>query len=153
MKTRTLFCLLPLLLAACATHPDARLGAADTIIPSEAVMRAADAAPQGVRGTFAMQVRASGVDHGITYLNSEKDYRDQRNLSIAVAPQAAQALEARFHAPLSQALVGQDIVVHGAARRVKIWFSSQGQPTDKYYYQTHVVVETADQLQLAAPRG
>ncbi|SEM27072.1 hypothetical protein SAMN05428989_3576 [Pseudoxanthomonas sp. GM95] len=150
MKTRMLFALLLPLLAACATHPDARLGNADTIAPRQAIERAADAAPKVVTGTFAMPVRATGMQHGITFLNSEADYRDQRNLTIAITPMAAQALEDRFDAPLSKALVGKDIVVKGAARRVKIYFiDDDGKATDKYYYQTHVQVTAADQLQLA----
>ncbi|MGN0861908.1 MAG: hypothetical protein ACI4N1_01125, partial [Stenotrophomonas koreensis] len=55
--------------------------------PSMAVMLAAAAGPgRGVDGVFALTVRASGSDRGQLYLNSERDYRNPRNLSIALTP-------------------------------------------------------------------
>ncbi len=83
-------------LAACATTPT--LGQENRIEPREAILAAADAAPRSVPGIFAMRVAATGRVGGRVYLNSEADYRDQRNLSIAIAPAAARDLARRHGA-------------------------------------------------------
>lgn len=134
-------------LASCtARAPMAALG--DGISPSAAVQLAAAVPERGVEGRFPMTVRAAGRTR-VLHLNSEEDYRDQRNLSIAVSPAAEAALAARLGKPPIEAMVGRDIVVTGRARRVRIeLFLDDGTPTDKYYYQTHVVVTDADRIAL-----
>ncbi len=87
------------------------------------------------------------------FLNSEVDYRDQRNLTVAVAPTAVAALQARLGGDPRVALKGRDIVVTGSAMRIRIVFSANGQPTDKYYYQTHVRVSDADQIVVETHAG
>ena len=142
--------LLTAILAGCAqTQNSASEG--KLISPPQAVFMAATAAPEMVPGDFALQVRAAGRADGNVYLNSELDYRDQRNLSIAIAPLAQADLEKRYGQPPDQFFSGKAIVVHGAARRVKIFFLADGLPTDKYYYQTHVAVYDASQIALAEP--
>ncbi|MCD9097497.1 hypothetical protein LU699_08635 [Luteimonas fraxinea] len=116
--------------------------------PAQAIQLAADAAPRGAAGTFSMQVNAIGHQDGATYLNSETDYRDQRNLTVALTPAAARQLELRLGEPLAVALEHKRILVQGAATRVRINFTTAGQPTGKYYYQTHVRVTDAAQIQL-----
>ena len=93
-----------------------------------------------------MTVQATGTQDGQVYLNSELDYRDQRNLTVALSPIAAMHLHARLGADLLIALKGRDIVVTGAARRVQIFFFADGRRSDKYYYQTHVNVTSAEQV-------
>jgi hypothetical protein len=123
--------------------------AAGVLTPPQAVMAAANAAPAGVPGTFWLIVRGAGTQGGRFYLNSEADYRDQRNLTIDIDPQAARALEVRYGDNPLRFFAGKPIVVRGSARRVKIYFLSDGRPTDKYYYQTHVGVTYPDQIRLA----
>lgn len=82
------------------------------------------------------------------HLNSEDDYRDQRNLSIVLEYTAVQELAAQLGAPPEIALKGKQILVSGTARRVKIVFVADGKPTDKYYFQTHVVVTRASQIRV-----
>ncbi|SEN35777.1 hypothetical protein SAMN05192583_2593 [Sphingomonas gellani] len=118
----------------------------DDMVPEQAVMRAAQAAPHGVPGSFRFRVQATGRQDGRLFLNSEADYRDQRNLSVAVLPAAQVGLESRFGTPLDTVLKGRDIRVDGEAMRVRIDFTADGAPTGKYYYQTHVVVRHADQI-------
>ena len=124
------------------------------IDPSQAVQLAAASPRAGVTGVFAMTVKATGKTSRVPtspvmlHLNSELDYRDQRNLSIAVAPAAAEELAARLGSPPETALKGKQILVTGTARRTRIVFISEGKPTDNYYYQTHVAVTTASQIQV-----
>lgn len=134
-----------LLVASCATTPR------HALTPVQAVFAAATAAPGATGGVFEFTVRATGRDGDCLYLNSEADYRDQRNLSIAVLPAVQQGLEQRF-GPLATGLVGRTISVRGAARRVRIDFTDAGSPTGKYYYQTHVVVGAPGQIEVLPAR-
>lgn len=137
-----------LLLASCQSGPVApNLAAAPGMTAAQAVMAAADAAPRGVPGHFAMVVRRAEMVGPRLFLNSEADYRDQRNLSIAVQPHALAGLRGRFGKDLRAALVGRDIRVRGVARRVRIGiFKNNGRATRLYYYQTHVVVDSVEQI-------
>ena len=153
MKTSVIACGLVLSLAAgCASVP-ASTDAASSITPERAVLLAATAAPAGYGGVFAVRVQAVGTQNGNIYLNSEADYRDQRNLSVAITPSAAKELTARLGAPPNVALYGKRILVKGLASRVTIYFIADGKPTDKYYYQTHVHVSDANQIQLVGQDG
>ena len=126
------------------------------IVPIEAVQLAAAAAPDnGVQGTFLISVKASGDDKKRNlFLNSELDYRDQRNLTVAIERSAVAELEAKYGGNLKTYFIGKQILVTGIARRVTIYF---GKPRvsavnfklrNKYYYQTHVSVMSADQIVL-----
>ena len=118
------------------------------LAPQEAVMKATDAAPRGVYGVFEFDVsRAEQVGPNF-FLNSEKDYRDQRNLSIAIGPRARDALLKQLGGDLRSGLVGKKIRVFGYAKRIKIGFTVKGRFTDKYYYQTHVPIGDARQIEI-----
>ena len=120
------------------------------LTPVEAVIKAADAAPRGVYGVFELRVsRAEQVGPNY-FLNSEKDYRDQRNLSISIGPRALAALRAKHGDNLKTALMGKTIRVLGNAPRVKVDFYSFGKRTDKYYFQTHVPIADARQIEIVS---
>jgi len=150
MKKRIVMGLLALaLLGGCASNstpvPQADSTSSWTT-PRQAIFLAADAAPAAVEGVFAMNVQATGTHSGQIYLNSELDYRDQRNLTVAITPRAAQQLAQRLGAHPIVALEGKDVLVEGSAVRTRINFVANGRMTDKYYYQTHVNVTDADQI-------
>ncbi|HEY0626147.1 MAG TPA: hypothetical protein VGD10_05380 [Allosphingosinicella sp.] len=114
-------------------------------------MAAADAAPRAVPGIFAMKVSATGRNKKRVYLNSEQDYRDQRNITINIAPAAAERLARRYGAPADRFFMGKNIRVHGAARRERIDFVGANlRPTGLYYYQTHVHVTDPDQISIVS---
>lgn len=113
---------------------------------SQAVMVAADAAPSGVTGTFALIVRRAEMVGPRLFLNSQADYRDQRNLSIAIQPGALAGLKQKLGGDPISILKGKDIRVTGVARRTRIDFTEDGKPTGKYYYQTHVAVTDPAQI-------
>lgn len=98
-----------------------------------------------------MLVRATGRERGRVYLNSERDYRDQRNLTISIDPATSKALERRLGSRPDDFFKGKLIEVRGAAERVRIGFFEDGKPTGLYYYQTHVRVRDPNQIILAAP--
>lgn len=136
-----------LLLSACQTTSlSPNLAAAPGMSAQQAVMAAADAAPRGVPGHFALVVKRAEMVGPRLFLNSEEDYRDQRNLSVAIQPHALPALRDRLGKDLRAALVGRDVRVRGVARRTRIDFTNNGRPTGKYYFQTHVAVDSANQI-------
>lgn len=115
--------------------------------PAQAVMNAAEM-PEGVAGVFEMVVRATGRRDGFLYLNSENDYRDQRNLTIDISPAVEKELEERIGGPLEDKLLRKTIAVRGTAKKTRIDFLADGRPTGKYYFQTHVRIQTARALTL-----
>lgn len=140
------FVLAGLLLAGCSSQTPFPQTANS---PQQVISMAAEAAPQSVLATVALQVRAVGNQHDVTYLNSESDYRDQRNVSIAISPAARIKVETVFGGDLSKVAIGKHILVTGPARRVTIWFfDNNGQRSEKYYYQTQIPVSHPAQIQI-----
>lgn len=137
-----------LLLAACQTATPPRLAGGQVIEPALAVMAAADAAPRGYAGRFGFVVRRADMVGPRLFLNSYPDYRDQRNLSVAIAPAALATLRAQHGDNLRAAFMGRSITVDGEARRERIDFRTDGRPSGKYYYQTHVAVTRAEQIRV-----
>lgn len=117
--------------------------------PMEIIKAAADSAPKGVPGQYTLQIVATGSQGQYVYLNTEKDYRDQRAITVALHPKVIAQLSAKYGMPPQEYFVNKAIVVNGKAQRVKIAFLSDGKPTGKYYYQTHVRVMDISQLKVA----
>lgn len=138
---------LPLLYALRDTHR------ATLIPPMAAVLLAADAEEQGVPGVFGVDVVATGRSGGEVYLNSQADYRDQRNLTIHFTPKAAAAYRKLHGEDPDAALKGKSVTVVGAARRMRIDFLNAGVPTGKFYYQTHVFVTDPAQVAIHDPQA
>jgi hypothetical protein len=135
--------------AAAMPTPSEAVAAGDRRFTSvDAVIAAAGASGAGVRGVFAMNVRRAEPVGPRFFLNSEADYRDQRSLAIAITPWALPGLRARYGGDLRRAFMGKDVRVFGFARRERIDFTVHGRPTGKYYYQTHVAVTDARQVEV-----
>ncbi len=118
------------------------------ITPAEAVRAANDDPGGGISGTFMLTVQAIGGDEGSIFLNSERDYRHQTNLTL-VADNALRAnLQKQLGMPLEQ-LVNRRLLVQGTARRTTIVFSANGVPSSKYYFQTHLPIHDARQVRFA----
>lgn len=148
MRSKVLVLALMAMTSACqsaANRPKVTL-VTDAIAPEQAILAAAEAAPLGVKGRFAMTVRGAGRQDGNLYLNSQPDYRDQRNLTIAMPDATAARLAAALGGDPETMLIGRQVLVDGTARRVRIFFTTNGRPTEKYYYQTHVVITDPDAL-------
>jgi hypothetical protein len=121
---------------------------AQVIAPALAVMAAADAAPRGYPGTFGFTVMRADMVGPRLFLNSYPDYRDQRNLSVAIDFRILPALRDRYGKDLKAAFLNHEIRVVGIARRTRIDFTTDGRPTGKYYFQTHVAVTDPDQISI-----
>lgn len=143
---RLLFALtIAFLVSACSTVPTNSKGWID---PVDAIRAANDDPIHGVRGEFIITVKALDSYPERSFLNSEKDYRDQRSLTVrmptSIVPKLEQRLGVKF-----QDLKNRRLVIFGVARRNRINFVNDGQPTGKYYYQTHVQVDSPTQIKFA----
>jgi hypothetical protein len=107
-----------------------------------------ESAPKGVIGTFQIPIKAFGTKGNVVYLNSELDYRDRRNISLAILPEAIKELKTRFGENYQSFFINKTLKVKGMAKRVKIFFISNGRMTKKYYYQTHIRIVTGAQIQV-----
>lgn len=105
-------------------------------------------APNGVEGTFKFQVKASGERRGEVFLNTELDYRDRRNVTIALSPKIISQLTEQYGSSPDSYFLDKTIEVTGEAKRVKIYFISKGQMTSKYYFQTHINVSSVEQIKV-----
>ncbi|MGX4643371.1 hypothetical protein [Massilia sp. SYSU DXS3249] len=131
------------------------------LTPAEAAEKASRVNSRGFKGTFTFEVKGVGSNGEDSFILSEPDYRDPRCLTLRVTPQVREQLEARFGGKLDQVLAGRQIVVSGAAVRVRMEQVAQkvtgslGEPsrgqeqtTGQFYFQTHIKVTQADQIAL-----
>lgn len=116
--------------------------------PMAIIKAAADSAPKGVPGQYTLKIVATGSQGKYVYLNTEKDYRDQRAITVALHPKVIEQLSAKHGVPPQEYFVNKAILVNGKAQRVKIAFLSDGKPSGKYYYQTHIRVLDISQLKV-----
>jgi hypothetical protein len=131
--------------------PTAALGAGiGELTPGEAVLSAANAGAvgKGIRAVFKMPVKRAEKVGPRFFLNSEADYRDQRNLSVAIDKRAYRALRERFGKKLELAFRGHMVRIYGRAQRVRIHFVVNGRPSGLYYYQTQVAVTDPAQIEI-----
>ena len=114
----------------------------------DVIAEAADANPKGVYGEFVFNIQASGEQREIVYLNTEIDYRDQRNVTISLHPKILSQLEAKYGGSPKDFFIGKSISVKGYAQRVRIGLFSEGRATGKYYFQTHIRVSDVSQIEV-----
>ena len=119
--------------------------------PAQAVMNAAEM-PEGIGGVFEMVVRATGRQGRFLYLNSEADYRDPRNLTIAIAPLEERALAERLGGVIETSILRKVVAVRGVAKKIRIDFTADGRPTGKYYFQTHLNLASARDITIEGER-
>jgi hypothetical protein len=126
----------------------ARPCASGCLNPVEAVTLASQLGDRGgLAGQFQLTVRGVGAQNGFVYLNSEADYRDRNCLTLAMpAGIALAAFGTADPEQIKAQLLDRQIVATGVARRVRIDFLVEGQPTGKYYYQVHVRIGQRQQL-------
>lgn len=135
---------LVILLSGCATT-------GKTLVDTDAmrvIEKAAEMAPESVSGEFIFTVLATGEERNIVYLNTQLDYRDGRNVTIALSPFVAEYLKTEFDSSPLEYFVNKRVKVKGEAEQVKIWFSTNGRRTDKYYFQTHIRVKSPAQIEV-----
>ena len=116
------------------------------ISPLNAIQLTSESESNSQIGEFQMQIKSIDNIQRMTFLNSELDSKDQRNLTIAIRPRAVQQLTKKYGDKLQEQLLNSEIKVSGEAKRQKIWVLHRNLNTGQYYYQTKVFVKSADQI-------
>ena len=114
----------------------------------EMIRVAAQSAPDGVEGDYTLKIKASGRQRTTLYLNTELDYRDQRNITVSIQPEVALQLFKQYGQDPAEHFIGKSIIVTGTVERVKVYFVTNGRQTEKYYYQTHINVVDISQIRV-----
>ena len=110
------------------------------------IEQAAEVAPEGVEGEFFVHIQATGQQKLHVFLNTQLDYRDRRNLTIDIAPKAVKQLYEIYDESPHTYLLDKNIIVKGLAQQVKIYIFVDGKKLSKYYYQTHIRVNSPEQI-------
>lgn len=105
-------------------------------------------APRGVKGTFQFPIKAAGSQNSVIFLNTETNYRDRRNISVAIHPKLIDALTIKYGVSPEIFFINKTVEVTGEAKRVKIHLAVDGRKTTKYYFQTHVRVTSLNQIKV-----
>jgi hypothetical protein len=92
----------------------------DTLMPAQAVSRAATASPKPVRALFQLKVANAAKSRDGYYLDSAKDFHSAANLGIAIRASAMAGLTKKYGADLKAAFLGKTIKVIGQVRRISV---------------------------------
>lgn len=121
-------------------------GAVTVYVPETAIAAAADE-KEGIGGLFVMTVESAAKVGQTLYLNSEDDYRDRKNLSIAVDMDIYEDLRREVGGDPEVVLEGKRIRVAGVAKATPI--KRRGRSDDQVsYYQTRIYVYDPRQIEL-----
>jgi hypothetical protein len=114
--------------------------------PIKAIELSAKSAPENLKGIFELKVKSTNSEQRLEFLNSELDNLDQRNLSIALRPNAVKELTQKYGNNPKVFLLDKNIRVEGEAKRIKTYVLYKNINTKRYYYQTKIFVKSANQL-------
>lgn len=131
------------LLSSCATTKQNSYRKVDTV---NAIILSAKKAPNAVRGIFEVTIKSADCDSRMEFLHSQEDKLDQRNLIIALRPNAVQELTQLHGQKPEEFFIGKRIQVTGEAKRVKNWVKYKNKNIGQFFYQTKVFVKSADQV-------
>ena len=137
-----------LTLSACSSVQHLPALGEGTIANMNLIALSEQSAPKGVSGTFQFYIKTAGSQYGDVFLNTEADYRDRRAITISIDSKVAAKLTEKYGQSADTFFIGKTIEVTGEAKRVTIDFLSKGRKTNKYYYQTHVAVNSINQLRI-----
>lgn len=104
--------------------------------------------PESVRGTFQIPIKATGSQSGFVYLNSNVDYREPTNITLALAPSTIKAFTKTYNLSPDLYFKNKVVEVRGQVERIKIYKYKNGKRTKKYYFQTHIRVTSIDQIRV-----
>ncbi|WP_286133513.1 hypothetical protein [Colwellia sp. UCD-KL20] len=79
-------------------------------------------APNGIIGTFTLPIKASAIQRRNLYLNTEVDYRDRRNITVAISPKLIPAFTKKYGSSPERYFINKTVSVTGEAKRMKIYF-------------------------------
>ncbi|PKH87484.1 hypothetical protein [Colwellia sp. Bg11-28] len=136
-----------LVLSACTTTPEVTSNLASTDV-MKLIEKTAANAPNAIKGTFQVSIKASEAIRRVVYLNTELDYRDRRSITIELHPKTIAVFTKKYGLQPDEYFINKNIEITGEAEQVKIWFFSNGKRTNKYYFQTHIKVKSINQIKV-----
>jgi hypothetical protein len=77
-------------------------------------------------GAFGLTVKSVARVGSVMYLNSEVDFHDPRNITVAVLPEARDEMARFFHDAPDNHLLNKQIFVVGTVRRVQVPITTYG---------------------------
>ncbi|MCC2605068.1 DUF2059 domain-containing protein [Planctobacterium marinum] len=102
--------------------------------------------PFGFDGVFQFEIKAANIHNNILYINSEKDYRDRRCLTVRLKSELVSEFINQYGENVSEALVGKSLLVKGTAKRQVIKAIGPDNEPMFPYYQTHIAVDDLSKL-------
>lgn len=108
-------------------------------------------APQAITGKFILTIKNTDVcgQNGNVCLNTQLDYRDQRAVTVVIPRGFVRAMTQMHGEHPEKFFENKRIEVRGAAKRQKIiFFHKNGEPSEKYYYQTHILPERPETIRV-----
>ena len=142
MKNLSILLITALIVSGCVSN-NTKLA---TITPIKAIELSNQTAPEAVEGVFELTVKGCDEKHRMAFLNSESDMKDQRNLIVALRPQAVKELTELYGENPRNYFMGKKIKVVGEAKRIKRWNSVKYRNHHNFFYQTQVFVNRAEQI-------
>ncbi|MDK1286329.1 hypothetical protein [Pseudoalteromonas umbrosa] len=98
-------------------------------------------APNSVRGVFQFEIKAGAKRGDVVYLNTQEDYRDRRNVTLALSWYAVSKMTKKYGQRPEVFFINKKVEVVGEASRKKIpLYRQDGTASEAYYYQTHINV-------------
>jgi hypothetical protein len=142
MKNLSLLIIAALIVSGCVSNQNK----VASLSPLKAIELSNQTAPEAVKGVFQLTVKGCEGKGRMEFLNSESDNKDQRNLIIALRPQAVKELTDLYGISPREYFMGKKIEVVGEAKRLKIWNTYKHRNLWNYHYQTQIFVNRADQI-------
>ena len=136
-----------LILSACSSTQEVAIKSNLTDI-IQLIEKAKRKHPEEVRGTFQIPIKATGIQGGVIYLNSDLDYRDPKSIAVALQASTIESFTKAYGSSPDLYLLNKTIEVLGEAKRVKIYIFQNGKKTKRYYYQTHINVTNIDKVKV-----
>ncbi|MGZ5199134.1 MAG: hypothetical protein ACXWC4_05125 [Telluria sp.] len=103
----------------------------------------------GTRPDLAFKVETMGTAAGTLYLNSIRDYRDARCITVAIKPSVVRQLQARYGENLETAFSGHRVYVHGAkVDLIAIEYQAPPLIVKPIAYRTQITIARAEQIDL-----
>ncbi|MFC4699047.1 hypothetical protein ACFO4O_02620 [Glaciecola siphonariae] len=113
------------------------------------IEKTAEMAPQSIEGEFILRIKNTATVNRDVMLNTQKDYRDQRSVTVKIPRNFVLAMTQMHGEHPEKFFDNKRIRVRGTAKRQRIvFFDTNGQATDKYYYQTHIIPERPETIEV-----
>jgi hypothetical protein len=103
----------------------------------------------GLKGTFLISVKASGIQRNVIYLNTKTDYRHRRNITVALYPKLTGALTKNTISLQNITFSIKPLTSLVKRNVLKLTFS-KGKMMGKYSFLTHIRGISLNKIKVAS---